>query len=90
MKNIWLAQRIYETEHARFATTTDELEQELGTPLRIAKPYQFQSNGTNWSVVVPKEKDLAGNYLLDSSGAIFFHESHIPTPNDLILSKPQQ
>jgi hypothetical protein len=85
LKNVGISQEIYRDAHGRFALTIDELNNEMGSPLRISQPYQFQSDGTNWSVVVQQMQYLAGNYLLDKSGDIFFNESRIPTTNDLML-----
>ena len=85
LKDVGLAQQIYQTEHGRFALTFNELDREPGSHLRISQQSRFQSDGTNWSVVVAKVDSLAGNYLLDTSGEIFFNETRVPTTNDLML-----
>jgi hypothetical protein len=86
LKTVGISQEMYRDDHGRFALTIDELNKEMPSPLRISQPYQFQSNGTNWSIIVSKTASLAGNYLLDASGKIFFNDTHIPTRNDLMLN----
>jgi hypothetical protein len=85
LKNVGLAQELYRDAHRRYGITIDELNAEMGSPLQISQGYEFLSDGTNWSVVVPRVESLAGNYLLDVSGEIFFHETRIPSTNDLML-----
>ena len=86
LKKICGAQEVYQNEHGRFALNMDELNSELGCSLRISPGYQFKSDGTNWSVIVPRAEGFAGNYLLDRSGDIHFDEARIPTTNDLVLN----
>src|SRR3954465_5413924 len=81
-----VAQEIYKNEHGRFAVNMDELNKELGYALRMSAGCQFKSDGTNWSVIVPRADVCAGNYLLDGSGDIYFNEARIPTTNDLVLN----
>jgi hypothetical protein len=71
--------------HGRAARNLDELNRDPKTAVRISVPFQFQSNGTNWTVIVPKTPTLAGNYLLDDQGGIFFNENRTPTTNDFAL-----
>jgi hypothetical protein len=87
LKSVDLLQRLYQAEHGRFALTLAELNEVYDAPFPISQPFSFQSNGTNWSLVVPRIDTLAGNYLLNASGKIFFHESQIPTTNDLLLTQ---
>ena len=83
LRRFELAQEIHKAVHGQFALTTEQLSEELSRPPR--HPYFLKSNGTNWTVTVPPGGGIAGAYLLVDSGDIYFHESRIPTTNDLNL-----
>lgn len=51
----------------------------------MPQPCQISSDGTNWTISVPKVAPLAGAYLLTASGKLYFHEHRIPTTNDHLL-----
>jgi len=47
--------------------------------------FSFLSDGSQWSIAVPRQETLAGNYLLTSKGRIHFNAAKSATTNDVDL-----
>jgi len=82
LRAIDLAQAVYQMDHRSYATSLDQLKDELAVLPKFQ--LQFTSDGTNWSVSVPQQGLYAGNYLL-TPRHIYFNSAVLPSTNDVIL-----
>lgn len=82
LRAIDYAQAVYQMDHGAYATSLDQLKDEL--PVLPKFQLQFTSDGTNWSVSVPQQGFYAGNYLL-TPRHIYFNSAVPPSTNDVIL-----
>jgi hypothetical protein len=73
------AQAVYQMDHACYATSLNQLSNELP---RLPKfQFEFASDGTNWSLSVPQQELFAGNYLL-TPDHLYFNSVAAPSTND--------
>jgi hypothetical protein len=77
LKYVGLGLTIFFNEHRRTATNLHELQTDGVLPftLTFAPQMIYKTDGSNWTVTVPKTAQLPGDYLLMPSGDIFFSET---------------
>jgi hypothetical protein len=82
LRDIEYAQAVYQMDHGSYATSLDQLKNEL--PVLPNFQLQFTSDGTNWAVSVPQQGLYAGNYLL-THRHIYFNSAVRACTNDVVL-----
>jgi hypothetical protein len=82
--NLYYAQLNYHDEHGTYAESLELITNEFP---RLARDNTFylDSDGSRWSIYVPKQAELAGSYLLTSVGRLHFCASGPATTNDTVL-----
>ena len=81
---LYYSQRIYHDDHGTYATSFDQLTNEF-TLRPDGYAFYLESDGSRWSIVVPKQRTLAGSYLLTGDGKLHFCKSGTATTNDFVL-----
>lgn len=84
LKSIHAAQEIWRKENGCFATTISALTNLTRLPESLDKA-QLASDGTDWSLRIPKNESLPGHYLLRSDGCLYFNSSRPADTNDVLL-----
>jgi hypothetical protein len=79
LREIELAQVAYQMDHGKYATSLNQLSNELVVLPKFQ--FKFTSDGTNWSFFVPQQGLFAGNYLL-TSDHLYFNSAATPSTND--------
>jgi hypothetical protein len=79
LRRIEAAQAVYQMDHGTYASSLDQLTNDLGVLPKFE--FHFSSDGTNWSVSVPHQGIFAGNYLLVPDH-LYFNPTASPSMND--------
>jgi hypothetical protein len=89
LDSIHFAERIHMKEHGVLATHLTELTNEFGLGVsKTSRLYAISivTNGSDWSLVVPRTEYLPGHYLMTSDGSLYFRKDAPASTNDTCLS----
>jgi hypothetical protein len=79
LRTIEGAQAVYKMDHGNYATSLNQLSNEL--PALPKFQFDFNSDATNWWLSVPQQGLFAGNYLL-TPGHLYFNKAAAASTND--------
>jgi len=84
LANVYYAQQIYHEKHGGYATSFEQLA-DWFRRREGHHAFYLDSDGLRWSVAVPQQATLAGSYLLNGDGKLYFSTNGPATRKDTVL-----